>query len=254
MSGPLQRLPILDTVAEVYRDFFRHIGYLPRLALLPFTLSFGLAAAGYLVGPGGFSLLLSVVGVLPVALFNFLWFRLLLFGANPETLRPLPPFDEGFKRFVMFSLLLVLPLLILMQLMPPLPEPNGAPPSPQVSGGLMLALPLLVIYIVAVVGLSFLLPAAAAGRSYGPGDAWQDARGVKFALFSIILLTLIPVEVVSFMLRAPLIWLEVGAGLVVPSLLVGTATTYLALPLSTGALAQAYKTRFGWTPPPPATT
>jgi hypothetical protein len=255
MSRSLQPLRIMDTVAEVYRDFFRHIGHLPRLALLPFTISFGLAALSYAAGPGGPRFLLAVAGILPVALFNFLWFRLLLFGPNPETLRPLPPFDEGFKRFLLYSVLLMLPLLIMMQAMPPLPESGTAPPpSPQQTGGLLLLLPLLLIYIVAVVGLSFLLPATAAGKNYGPGDAWRDARGVKFQLFAIVIVTLIPVEVISFILQVPLAWLEVGAGLVAPSLLIGTATTYLALPLSTGALAQAYKTRFDWTPPPPATT
>ena len=255
MSRSLQPLPILDTVAEVYRDFFRHIVHLPRLALLPFTISFGIAALSAAAGPGELRFLLGVVSILPVALFNFLWFRLLLFGANAETLRPMPSLDGSFKRFLLYSVMLVLPLLILMQMMPQLPEPGGGePPSPQATGGLMLALPLLVVYIVVVVGLSFLLPATAAGKSYGPGDAWQDARGAKFALFAIILLTLIPVEVLSFILRTPLFLLESGTGLVAPSLLVGTAMTYIALPLSTGALAQAYKTRFDWTPPPPATT
>ena len=47
---------------------------------------------------------------------------------------------------------------------------------------------------------------------------------------------------------------EASTGLRVPSLVLITAATYIALPLSTGALTQAYKTRFGWTPPPPSTT
>lgn len=255
MSGRLQPLPVLDTVGEVYRVFFRHIGYLPRLALLPFTLSFILAALSFVVGPGFLRFLLGLASIAPVALFNFLWFRLLFYGPNPETLRPLPAFDEAFKRFLLFSVMLVAPLVVLMEVMPPLPQPGADPAQAETQTGTMfLLLPLLFLYIVAVIGLSFLLPAAASGRIYGPGDAWQDARGVKFPLFAIIILTLIPVEVVSFILRIPLIWLEVGAGLVAPSLLVGTLTTYLALPLSTGALAQAYKTRFDWTPPPPSTT
>ena len=33
MSGPLQPLPIMETVAEVYRGFFAHAVHLPRLAL-----------------------------------------------------------------------------------------------------------------------------------------------------------------------------------------------------------------------------
>lgn len=255
MNGRLQPLPILDTVGEVYRAFFQHIGYLPRIALLPFTLSFVIAALSYLVGPGFLRFLLSLLSIVPVAMFNFLWFRLLFYGPNPETLRPLPPFDEAFKRFLIFSFMLVAPLVVLMEVMPPLPQPGADPAQAQgQTGPLLLLLPLLFLYIVAVIGLSFLLPATASGRTYGPGDAWQDARGVKFPLFAIVILTLIPVEVVSFILRIPLVWIETGAGLVAPSLLVGTLATYLALPLSTGALTQAYKTRFDWTPPPPATT
>ena len=255
MSGPLKPLPIMDTVAEVYRGFFAHLGYLPRLALLPFTISFGLNALVYLTDGGLARFVLELAGIFPVALFGYLWHRLLLFGPAPQTLNPLPSFDETFRRFLLYTALLVVPLMLLQAAMPP-PPPPGADPAEiaEQSGTMFFLLPLLIVYILAVIGLSFLFPATAAGKRYGPGEAWQDARGVKFALFTIVLLTLIPVQVLTWLLLIPVGTMEASTGLRVPSLLVITAATYVALPLSTGVLTQAYKTRFDWTPPPPSTT
>ena len=237
------------------RLLFAHAVHLPRLALLPFTISFALNALAYLAGGGPVRFLLEIAGIFPVALFGYLWHRLLLFGPGPQTLSPLPAFDETFRRFFLYTLLLVVPLMLIQAMMPP-PPPPGADPAliQEQSGTMLFLLPMLIIYILAVIGLSFLFPATAAGKRYGPGEAWQDARGAKFALFIIIILTLIPVQVATWILLIPIGAVEASTGLRVPSLVLITAATYIALPLSTGALTQAYKTRFGWTPPPPSTT
>ncbi len=259
MSPSLRPVPILETVTEVYRDFFQNIAYLPRLALLPFSLSFALLLLSYLSDSEGLRLLLDILEVGPIALFAFLWHRLLLYGPNPETLRALPPFDDAFRRFVLYTLMLLAPLLLMQEMMPPPPPPGSDPAVMQEqlrsqAGIMFFLLPLLIVYLVVMVGLSFLFPATAAGKRYGPRDAWRDANGIKFALFVMILLTLVPLQVAMWLVLVPVDLIGEALQLVAPSLLVFTLAKYIALPLSTGILTQAYKIRFGWTSPPPSTT
>ncbi|MEX2409120.1 MAG: hypothetical protein WD489_08430, partial [Rhodovibrionaceae bacterium] len=160
MSRSLQPLPILDSVGEVFRGLLRHIRYLPRLALLPFTLSFALILLKFLTESDPLRLLFNLADIFPVALFSFLWFRLLLYGPNPETLRPLPPFGEAFRRFVIYNLLLLAPLLVLQEMLPAPPPPGTEPAQVEAQareqlGPMLLLMPLLFLYIVVMAGMSF---------------------------------------------------------------------------------------------------
>lgn len=248
-------LRVMETAGAVFQGFAQNLKYLPRLALLPFSCSLGIAVLQSMVMSEAVTLILEVADSLVVALFALLWHRLLLFGPRPETLTPLPSFGEKERRFFIYSLIIVLPALVLdqgaQQMLPAAEMGQQQMMQPADIMPLMIAVG---AYLFFLLSSCFALPGTAAGLDYSIARSFQETRGARLKMLMIAVVCLLPVQFAAVFITLPVVTITTSTGLIAPLLIVSTLVAYIILPLSTGIITQSFKTVTGWTGPSHPTT
>lgn len=258
-TGPAQPptpdpLPVLETVAEVVRTFLGLLGYLPRVAMVPFTATF-LAQGGLLLFagpplPGGPSeppqfgvahLLSAVVIVASYVMFLVDWHRLVLLGPGPETTRPRLTFARRDLRFFGYGLLTgllsavaSLPALIIVA---PFSGALGTP-MPAFIIAMLLAL-------TALMALGIVMPAASIDKRLGIGDAFDATKHVLPRLLALAVIILVPLQLAVMLIAIVSGTVAQTAGVVIPLLLVTLAVEYVGAAIVATLLSVVYRRRVG---------
>lgn len=249
-SRPLAPLPPAETAREILGILYQLRSYFLRLALVPVLISFALSASVLLFDFGLWLRFLATgVNLYLLIWFSTAVFRLLLLGPGPEVGHPMPRWGAAEGRLALrgfglmgLVMLITMPASMLFGSLGGGVGPEGPQPGPWMLGPLLVA-------VIATMGLSFSLPAAALGKGYGYKRAWNESKGALFQLFGLFVMIVLPVDLAIVLLDLLLFRLELATNLVIPRAAVGTAANYLSVTLATGVLGIAFAKRTGWQRP-----
>ena len=251
----VRKLPVFRTVAEANAMVFGNLPSLAKAAALPFVMSLGISfmAQGSPFSPA-WSLMLSLLGLIPDTYFGVAWHRYVLLGAQRATPTTLPPLAPRHWRFLGYAVVMLLitglPGLGLRSAVQPLYEVQGQPTPElvaEVSSNLLPFLALLIFAFVLMLRLYFVFPAVAVDERYGLADSWRHTRGQALRLFLGQLVLVLPVALVTYVLAVAL----TGGAPEEPSLVALIATMmlfYVGMGLVFAFISIAFRECTGWIP------
>ncbi|MCH9000473.1 MAG: hypothetical protein IID48_19730 [Proteobacteria bacterium] len=271
----LRKLPVGATFAEAYSLVFGRLGLLVKAAVFPYLISAVLVVFS-LTAPSNWALamLVMILSFVPYTIFSVSWHRLTLLGPSAGAPSLTPAWERRHWRFLgyIWAVTLIgygLSIAIMLS-------------------GVLLAVPLgesavLIVALVVVVGgsiaflymmmrLSFVFPAVAVDEAYRLAHAWTHTRGQGFRLIGLMILTVVPMIVVSWALGGILGFPLIGdlamptgtegappeaamqdfvAGNMAPFIvfqLIMAAVNYLLTALMVSAISIAFRSCTGWVP------
>ena len=251
----VQKLPVFQTVAKANAMVFGNLSSLAKAAALPFVISLGLSfmAQGTPFSPA-WSLVISLLGLIPDTYFGVAWHRFVLLGAKraaPTTLPPLAPRHWRFLGYAVVMLLITgLPGLGLRTAVQPLYEVQGQPTpelAAEVFSDMLPFLALLIVAFVLMRRLYFVFPAVAVDERYGLADSWRHTRGQALRLLLGQVILVIPVALAIYVTAAALS--AGGAGESSLAALIATmALFYVGMGLVFAFISIAFRECTGWIP------
>ncbi len=271
----LRKLPVGATFAEAYRLVSARLDPLVKAAAIPYLMSTVLAVLSFVV-PSNWTLtmLVTILGFVPYTIFGVSWHRLTLLGPSAGAPSVMPAWSRRHWRFlgyicavtlIGYGLMAVITLIGVLLAM-----------SLGESAVLFLALAGIfggsVVFLYMMMRLSFVFPAVAVDETYRLAHAWTHTRGQGFRLIGLVLLTTLPVFVVSWALAGILgiplfgdltmptgtegappeavmqdVMAENAASYIVFQLIMG-AVGYLFTGLMVSAISIAFRSCTGWVP------
>jgi hypothetical protein len=230
LASAIRKLRLGATFAESYGLVFSHLDLWLKAAAVPYLISMVLVVLSLMAQPNpGFDLLTTFLLFVPYTLFGVAWHRLTLLGPHVSPPRVAATWKRHHWRFLGYALAvtaiggglwivglwIVGVALLSLFLAIPLGESAMYARDPYLIIYMVFAseFPQLIIIIVVaaaigalgfvylLVRFSFVFPAVAVGEAYGLGHAWIHTRGQGFRLVGLMILTALPIMLVSWLLN-----------------------------------------------------
>lgn len=241
-------IPVAETAAEVLRTFVATLRYLPQVGLTPFTAAFVaqgtiILTTGNLTGEGPpqiSPLALIALPILVMAYVAFMvdWHRLILMGPSFETTRPRLSLARRDVRFLGNAL-----LVGLVGLLAAMPAVLLTPTLMTVPGGpILLALLAALLGITAIMAVGMVLPAVALDKRLGLRLSWVSTRAVLMNILLLVTLIVLPAHAVVTSVGM-LYGAVVGAGVMIPVVLINLVFEFLELALIATLLSVIFRRR-----------
>lgn len=196
-SGPVARLPVVQTVADAYRFTLQRIGQVVIAAVVPFSLSMLIALINYNLGEGPFTFVTILVDLFAYAIFAVAWHRALLVNEAPSLI---PRLGNRQLRFWLMGLLIAL-VMTGVAFVPTLLFGFLAAGAGQGAVALFV-LPVLLLCAYLLARFSFVFPAAAVDERFGLGASWRTTADNAWRLIGAYLLAILPMMVAVLGLMA----------------------------------------------------
>lgn len=277
-AAAIRKLRIGATFVEAYSLVFSQLGLAIKAAAVPYLISMALAVISLKAQSNpnpGVILLVVILGFFPYTLFGVAWHRLTLLGPRVSPPSAAPSWNRRHWRFlgygfavtaIGYGLMIGVSLLIALLAIPL----GGSDMSMDGS-----SLP--IIFIFAGVGAggvgflylmmrySFVFPAVAVDEAYGLGNTWIHTRGQGFRLMGLMILTSLPMVVVSWILGMILgLFLAGGMNMMTAAMMGGfveenfiallifhaitNLPNYLLMAVMVSSISIAFRNCTGWVP------
>ena len=214
--GPVAEIPVAATVMASFAAVFGRLALVAEAAKGAAALLVGAWVISLILpAGGGVSLFLVLVSFAASCHFGVNWCRIILFGPEALPAKALS-WGEFHWRFFGYSAFLVLAMMLMAVPLAFIGSVLAAilglmGPTGQVGPGAVLVL--LVMFagmIYALARLGFVLPAAAAGETYGLGLSWQHTAGQGFRLTVALAAVALPLTIAQIAISLVLLQLFFG--------------------------------------------
>ena len=214
-SGPVARLPVVQTAVDAYRFTLQRIGQVVTAAVVPFSLSMLIALINYNLGEGPFTFVTILVDLFAYAIFAVAWHRALLVNEAPSLI---PRLGNRQLRFWLMGLLIALVMtgvtfvltlqFGLLAIVAGVAGAGAAGAGAADAGQWAVALFVLPVLLLCLLcaylfaRFSFVFPAAAVDERFGLGASWRTTAGNAWRLIGAYLLAILPMMVAVLGLMA----------------------------------------------------
>ena len=281
-ASSVRKLRVGATFAESHRFVFGRLDLWLKAAAVPYLISMVLTVLSLMAQPNvGFVVLVTILFFGPYTLFGVAWHRLTLLGPHVSAPRVTPIWKRRHWRFLGYALAVtaigyglwlgvtVLSVLLVIPL-------GVAGMFASVSGKFFSFIVITMVigaigFVYLMMRFSFVFPAVAVGEAYGLKHAWPHTRDQGVRLIGLIILTALPILLVSWLLKLILGFFFEGMNVLavmgdtqdvtvlenfaarnfVPLIVlygISTVFNYLLMAVMVSAVSIAFRTCTGWVP------